>query len=74
MYLAGDAMDKQMVTQEVGDCNSLPGTLDGVPYDLFVMKDSGYTMKIMSTYGSLLVKDMDRNTQFETTKMRPAKM
>jgi hypothetical protein len=56
-FVPGDAMDEKMAAQEVGDCNSLPGTLDGVPYDLFVMKDSGYTMKIMSTYGSLLVKD-----------------
>jgi hypothetical protein len=51
-----------MATQEVSDCNSLPGTLDGVPYNLFVMKDSGYTMKIMSTYGSLLVKDGQKDS------------
>jgi hypothetical protein len=61
-YVPGDAMDEKMAAQEVGDCNSLPGTLDGVPYDLFVMKDSGYTMKIMSTYGSLLVKDGQRDS------------
>ena len=50
-------MDEKMEPLEVGDYNSLPGVLEGVPYDLFVMKDAGYTMKIMSTYGSLIVKD-----------------
>jgi hypothetical protein len=51
-----------MEPTEVGDCNSLPGILEGVPYDLFVMKDSGYTMKIMSTYGSWLVKDGQKDS------------
>jgi hypothetical protein len=54
---AGDAIDEHMVAKEVGGCDSLPGTLDGISYDLFVLKDLGYTMKIMSTYGCLLVMD-----------------
>jgi hypothetical protein len=59
--------------KEVGDYNSLPGTLEGVPYDQFVMKDAGYTMKIMSTYGSLLVKDGQKDS-IQNYKMRRAKM
>eukprot|EP00957_Ditylum_brightwellii_P174779 13307997-Ditylum_brightwellii.AAC.1 len=27
--------------------------LDGVPYDIFCMKEPEYIMKVMSTYGSL---------------------
>jgi hypothetical protein len=50
-----------MVAKEVGDCDSLPGTLDSIPYNLFVLKDLGYTMKIMSMYGSLLVMDGQRD-------------
>jgi hypothetical protein len=61
-HVPGDAIDKKMEPMEVGDCNSLPGILEGVPYDLFVMKDAGYTMKIMSTYGSLLVKDGQKDS------------
>ena len=61
-HVPGDAMDARMVAKEVGECDSLPGTLDGVPYELFVLKDSGYTMKIMSTYGSLLVKDGQKDS------------
>jgi hypothetical protein len=56
-HVPGAVMDKRMEAKAVGDCDSLPGTLEGVPYDLFVLKDAGYTMKIMSTYGSLLVND-----------------
>jgi hypothetical protein len=37
----GDTIDKQMVAKEVGDCDSFPGTLDGIPYDLFALKDLG---------------------------------
>lgn len=36
------------------DTNSLRGTLDGEPYDLFVMRDVAYNMKLMATYGRLL--------------------
>ncbi len=46
-----------MEAKRVGDYDSLPGTLEGNPYDLFVMKDSGYTIKIMSTYGNSFVKE-----------------
>jgi hypothetical protein len=61
-HVPGDAIDSLMESAEVGDCNSLAGVLEGVPYDLFAMKDSGYTMKIMSTYGSLLVKDGQKDS------------
>jgi hypothetical protein len=37
---------------EVGDTDSLHGTMNGVPYDIFCMKEEDYVMKIMSTYGS----------------------
>jgi hypothetical protein len=47
-----DVMDEHMEAKEVGDYDSLPGSHGGVPYDLFVMKDAGYSMKIMFTYGS----------------------
>ena len=36
--------------------STLKGTLDGVPYDFFCMKDVDYTMKLMATYGSPLPK------------------
>jgi hypothetical protein len=63
-------MDERMEVKAVGDCDSLPGTLEGIPYDLFVLKDTGYTMKIMSMYGSLLVKDGQTNvtTKFKYTE------
>jgi hypothetical protein len=55
-------MDEEMELKEVNDYNSLPGALEEVPYVLLVMKDSGHMMKIMSTYGSLLVKDGQKDT------------
>jgi hypothetical protein len=33
-YVPGDAIDEKMEPTEVGDdCNSLPGILEGAPYD-----------------------------------------
>jgi hypothetical protein len=61
-HVPGAAMDERMEAKAVGDCDSLPGTLEGIPYDLFVLKDAGYTMKIMSTYGSLLVSDGQKDS------------
>jgi len=70
-HVPGAAMDEKMALKAVGECDSLAGTLDGVPYDLFVLKDAGYTMKIMSTYGSLLVQDGQRDS-FRKYKMGQA--
>ena len=54
-YVPGEAMAEHTATQEVGDCDSFRGTLDGVPYDLFTLKEPDYVMKLMSTYGGLTV-------------------
>ena len=43
-----------MESKNVGECDSLAGTLDTVPYDIFCLKEPNYTMKIMSTYGGLV--------------------
>jgi hypothetical protein len=56
-YVPGDLMDAHMPFKDIGEVDSYKGVLLDVPYDLFCMKDVDYTMKIMSTYGSLLPKD-----------------
>ena len=33
--------------------DAIKGTLDGVPFHLFRMKEPDYTMQIMATYGTL---------------------
>ena len=48
-------MNKYTTSEEVGGYDSLRGTLDGVPYDMFTLKEPDYTMKLMSTYGGLIV-------------------
>jgi hypothetical protein len=48
-------MDKKMEAKEVGNYDSLPGTFEGIPYNLFIMKDSsGYTMKIQFKFNSMI--------------------
>ena len=56
-YVAGDTIDAHMdSTKEIGETNSVHGTLDNVPYNIFSMREPDYVMKLMSTYGSLVVK------------------
>ncbi|KAG7361811.1 transposase IS4 [Nitzschia inconspicua] len=73
-HVPGDMMDQHMSAKQVGDVDSLKGHLDGVPYDLFCMKDTDYTMKLMSTYGSLVpspkAPDKFRNVDGEVRKFQ----
>jgi hypothetical protein len=55
-YVPGDEVAIHMFDKEVGECDSLKGTLDGVAYDIFCLKHVDYVMKLMSTYGSLLFR------------------
>ena len=53
-HAPGDNMDMHMIQADIGVCDSLPGQLDGVDYDLFMMKYVMFVMKLMSTYGGLV--------------------
>ena len=44
-------------------CSSFYDTLDGVEYDFFCTKEPDYVMKIVSTYGGLLVKEGQRDSK-----------
>ena len=45
-----------MKDKKVGECDSLNGVLNGQNYDIFCLKEPDYVMKVMSTYGGLVVK------------------
>ena len=49
-----------MASKQVGECDSLQGTLDAVPYDVFSMKEPDYIMKLMSTYRVITVPKNQR--------------
>ena len=55
-HVPGDLIDEYFKDKEVGETDSLHGTFDGVKYNFFCMKEPDYAMKVMSTYGGLLVK------------------
>jgi len=46
-----------MASTEIRATNSLQGEMDGVPYNIFCMKEPKYMMKLMSTYGGLIEQD-----------------
>lgn len=48
----------------IGKCDALHGggALDGVEYKVFAMKDHEYTMKLMPTYGGLIVLHQQPDT------------
>jgi len=55
----GDAMDEHFAMDgvQVGDCDAITGTIDGIPYNLWGMKEPDYTMKMMVCGGSLQAFD-----------------
>ena len=62
-HVPGDAIDDHFKDRNVGDSDSLHGSLNDVKYDFFCMKEPDYTMKIMSTYGGLTVSEGQRNSK-----------
>ena len=62
-HVKGDKIDSHMKTKAVGECDALHGTLDGVKYNIFSLKEPNYVMKLMSTYGGLIVKPNERTSK-----------
>ena len=62
-HVPGGLIDEYFKDKEVGSTDSLHGTFDEVKYDFFYMKEPDYVMKIMSTYGGLLVKEGQRDSK-----------
>ena len=54
-YIDREGIDQHFQTKEVSQCDSLPGTLSGKSFSIFCMKEENYTMKLMATYGALVV-------------------
>ena len=52
-YVPGEEIDRRMEGRPVGATDALKGQLEGEPYNIFVMKEPDYCMKLMSTYGGL---------------------
>ena len=61
-HVPGELIDDHFSDKEVGSTDSLKGKIDGVHYDIFCMKEPEYVMKIMSTYGGLLVNDNQKES------------
>ena len=51
-----------MSTKQVGTCERQPGILDGIEFDIYALKEPDYTLMMMSTYGSLIIKDGQRDS------------
>jgi Transposase IS4 len=51
-YINGDVIDGHFNDKAVGAFDVLPGTLDGVNFGVYCMKEPDYVMKLMATYGT----------------------
>ena len=60
----GDAIDDFFRTEgvEVGDCHAISGTMDGIPYNFWGMKEPDYVMKMMACGGLLEVLEHCKET------------
>jgi Transposase IS4 len=52
-YIAGEEIKMHFDDKDVGYADSLHGTLEGIPFCIFGMKEPDYILMMMSTYGTL---------------------
>ena len=53
-YVPGDEIIAHFDNKNVGDVDTIKGTMDGVPFHIHAMKELDYIMMLMSTYGMTL--------------------
>ena len=51
-YVKGDDIKAYFNNKPIGSAESLHGSLDGIPLDIFCMKEEDYVMMLMSSYGT----------------------
>ena len=51
-YIKGDAIRDHFNNKNVGDCDSLEGNMEEVPFHVYAMKEPDYVMSLMSMYGT----------------------
>ena len=49
-------MDKRMVDKAIGAIDAIKRNLEGLDYNLLMMKDKGFTIKLISIYERLHVQ------------------
>ena len=59
-----------MADKSIGKTDVLYGKHDGIPWNLFAIKEPNYTMKIMVTYGGLTVPPGQKNAIRTTPNRR----
>ena len=58
----GKTMDERMTGKGIGNTDAISGKLDGMDYNLFMMKDKHCTFKLMPTYGKLEVQNDSKDS------------
>ena len=53
-YVPGNEIIAHFDNKDVGDIDTIKGTMDGVPFHIHAMKEPDYIMMLMSTYGMTL--------------------
>ena len=54
-------IDDYRADREIGDVDAIQGTMEGVTYNLWAMKEPDFIMKMMATGGSLIVDYLCRS-------------
>lgn len=52
-HIDGEAIKEHFHDKPIGSYDSLPGTLQGIPFAVHCQKEENYVMSLMTTYGSL---------------------
>ena len=59
-HVAGESIKGHMSMKQVGTCEWMPRILDGIEFNFYALKEPDYTLMMMNTYDSLIIKDGQR--------------
>ena len=72
-HIRGDEIIAHFKDKEVGSVDAWPGTLDGVSFHVFCMKEPDYVMSLMSTYGTLLGHGVEKKREYKESGQKRIK-
>ena len=71
--MTGDEIIQHFADKQVGDCNALKGTSDGIPFYIHTMKEPDYVMMLMSTYGTSTMMGENKKRHYSENGVKMTK-
>jgi hypothetical protein len=73
-FIPGDMIVRHFDDKDIGESDAYKGTLNGVDFHVYAMKEPNYVMQLMSTYGTLEAKGKMNERIYEAADGRRQKV